>query len=569
MLLRPIPGAFLLILCAIFGFMSSITCQPTYIHHDCSGIATNNYISNLDSLLNSLSSKASVNSFYNDTSSGIYSLFLCRGDVSTATCQTCIKNASLTIRQRCPSNKTSIIWYDECMLRYSDADFFGVKQTLPGLLMWNVGNTSTPEDKNYEAFIMIYSLIMSAPDTDLMYDTKDEALADGSQHGYAMAQCTRDINNSSCSSCLKEVTSELEKCCQAKIGWRYLSPSCYIRYEEYLFYQQPPAPPPPHEPVAPQPTPIDDGKGGNNTTKIAIITLSSFVAVATAALLGFWYYSSSCRKKEQKGEGITEEILLPNFRASEHPEFDAGIHATDEEHTGEMLCFSLATIQAATNNFSNANKLGEGGFGPVYKGKLPNGKEIAVKRLSLRSSQDFGTARIFGGNQLEANTERVVGTYGYMAPEYGLEGVFSIKSDVYSFGILMLEIISGKKIRGIHHSKYGQNLLPYAWRIWNEGKGLELIDPNIVDNCPISEVLRWIHIALLCVQDDPADRPTMSLVVLMLGSQAINLPQPSTPPYSVGRFTTTLSDLSSTSTTGTGTGLLRSDTQTSSTISSK
>ncbi|KAK1557176.1 hypothetical protein Q3G72_019565 [Acer saccharum] len=394
MLPRPIPGAFLLILCAIFGFMSSITCQPTYINHDCSGqqndTATNNYISNLDSALDSLASKASSNSFFNDTSNGIYSLFLCRGDVSTDTCQTCVKNASLTIRQLCPSNKTAIIWYDECMLRYSDTDFFGLAQTHPGWLMWNTKNTTSPDKKNYGALGMIYSLINSAPNKDLMFDTKEDVVVGVSQLGYAMVQCTRDINSSLCKSCLEELASALEKCCQANIGWRYLSPSCYMRYEEYRFYQQPPAPPPPHHvPAAPQPTPIDNGKGGNNTTKIVIITLSSFVAVATAALLGFWYYSSSCRKKEQKGEGITEEILLPNFRGSEHPEFDAGIHATDEEHTGEMLCFSLATIRAATNNFSNANKLGEGGFGPVYKGKLPNGKEnLLVYEYMANTSLD-------------------------------------------------------------------------------------------------------------------------------------------------------------------------------------
>ncbi|KAK2644332.1 hypothetical protein Ddye_019527 [Dipteronia dyeriana] len=94
-----------------------------------------------------------------------------------------------------------------------------------------------------------------------------------------------------------------------------------------------------------------------------------------------------------------------------------------------------------------------------------------------------------------------------------------------------------------------------AWQLWNEGKGLELIDSKIVDNCPISEVLRWIHIAFLCVQDDPATRPTMSQVVLMLGSQAIDLPSPSTAPYSVGRYTT----MSDQSTFGTGIGILTSD----------
>lgn len=76
-----------------------------------------------------------------------------------------------------------------------------------------------------------------------------------------------------------------------------------------------------------------------------------------------------------------------------------------------------------------------------------------------------------------------------------------------------------------------------GWRLWNEGNGVKFIDPNIVEACDMSEALRWIHIALLCVQDDPADRPTMSSIVLMLASKSMNLPQPSTPPYSAARFT--------------------------------
>ncbi|CAK8567858.1 unnamed protein product [Lathyrus sativus] len=60
---------------------------------------------------------------------------------------------------------------------------------------------------------------------------------------------------------------------------------------------------------------------------------------------------------------------------------------------------------------------------------------------------DFGMARIFGTNQTEANTVKVVGTYGYISPEYAMDGIFSMKSDVFSFGVLVMEIISGKKNR--------------------------------------------------------------------------------------------------------------------------
>ncbi|XP_028752409.1 cysteine-rich receptor-like protein kinase 15 [Neltuma alba] len=148
---------------------------------------------------------------------------------------------------------------------------------------------------------------------------------------------------------------------------------------------------------------------------------------------------------------------------------------------------------------------------------------------------DFGLARAFGGDQRQANTIRVVGTYGYMAPEYAMEGLFSIKSDVFSFGVLLLEIISGKKNGGFYLSQHRQSLLTYAWRLWCEGKGLDLMDAILERSFEPSEVLKCIHIGLLCVQEDAADRPTMSSVVLMLASDSVNLLRPTQPAFSVGR----------------------------------
>ncbi|RHN65549.1 putative protein kinase RLK-Pelle-DLSV family [Medicago truncatula] len=153
---------------------------------------------------------------------------------------------------------------------------------------------------------------------------------------------------------------------------------------------------------------------------------------------------------------------------------------------------------------------------------------------------DFGLARTFGGDQGESNTMRVVGTYGYMAPEYAIEGLFSVKSDVFSFGVLLLEIISGKRNNRFYLSEHGQSLLTYAWNFWSEGKGLELMDPLISNSCVPSEVLKCIQIGLLCVQDNAADRPTMSGVVHMLGSDNVTLPSPICPSFSVGRSTNTI-----------------------------
>ncbi|XP_057428741.1 receptor-like serine/threonine-protein kinase SD1-7 isoform X3 [Lotus japonicus] len=122
-----------------------------------------------------------------------------------------------------------------------------------------------------------------------------------------------------------------------------------------------------------------------------------------------------------------------------------------------------------------------------------------------------------------------------MSPEYAIDGNFSVKSDVFSFGVLVLEIISGKKNRGFYSSEEDMNLLRNAWRLWREGSALELIDASIGDSYSVSEVLRCIHIGLLCVQERADDRPTMSLVVSMLNSEVALMAQPKNPGFSLGR----------------------------------
>ncbi|XP_065636482.1 G-type lectin S-receptor-like serine/threonine-protein kinase SD1-1 [Quercus suber] len=148
---------------------------------------------------------------------------------------------------------------------------------------------------------------------------------------------------------------------------------------------------------------------------------------------------------------------------------------------------------------------------------------------------DFGMARIFGGDETEAKTSRVVGTYGYMPPEYAIDGLFSVKSDVYSFGVLVLEIVSGKRNRGFCHPDHNLNLLGHAWRLYMEDRQLELIDKSEKESCNPNEVLRSIHVGLLCVQQCPEYRPTMSTVVLMLSSETA-LPEPKEPGFHTGRY---------------------------------
>ncbi|WOH11733.1 hypothetical protein DCAR_0831224 [Daucus carota subsp. sativus] len=129
---------------------------------------------------------------------------------------------------------------------------------------------------------------------------------------------------------------------------------------------------------------------------------------------------------------------------------------------------------------------------------------------------DFGMARIFGSEKNEETTKRVVGTYGYMSPEYAMEGHFSIKSDVFSFGVLLLEIISGRKNTSTFDAENSVNLIGHVWNCWLEDKPLDIVDPLLGESYEASEVLRCIQIGLLCVQESAAVRPTMSEVASML-----------------------------------------------------
>ncbi|PIN17007.1 Serine/threonine protein kinase [Handroanthus impetiginosus] len=387
-----------------------------------------------------------------------------------------------------------------------------------------------------------------------------------------------------------------------------------------------------------------------------------YVIVLTILLVGFTLvvgvilvvcsnqlYRRKQAEKESGNQGSTgSNPVLPSY---EHErQVDDMMHGKDKGI--DVPFYNFDSILSATDNFSDANMLGRGGFGPVYKGKFPGGHEIAVKRLSSCSGQgideflnevnliarlqhrnlvrllgycikenekillyeympnrsldaiifdqndcmlldwekrfdiimgiargllylhqdsrlriihrdlktsnilldeelnpkisDFGLARIIEGKRTEASTNKVVGTYGYMSPEYALEGKFSIKSDVFSFGVVMLEIISGKKNTGFYHPQEVMNLLGYAWRLWSEDKALDLVDPRLIESCEKSQVMMCINVGLLCVQEDPNDRPSMSTIVIMLGSESTALPTPTQPAFVTRRRISAASSSSST-----------------------
>ncbi|XP_054776886.1 G-type lectin S-receptor-like serine/threonine-protein kinase At1g11410 isoform X2 [Prosopis cineraria] len=317
------------------------------------------------------------------------------------------------------------------------------------------------------------------------------------------------------------------------------------------------------------------GKVGIATTSVGLI-----ISLLTALTV-------YCIWKRKRGDDITElELKLDSPTDQED-------HDNNRAQSG-LPFFSIKNITTATNNFSNENQLGRGGFGSVYKGLLTGGQVVAVKRLSHCSGQgtrefmneikliaklqhrnlvkllgycihekermliyeylpnksldffifdatmnpkisDFGMARIFGEDQTQAKTRRIAGTYGYMSPEYAMGGQYSTKSDVFSFGILMLEIISGKRNTDHDEARAFLNLIGHVWELWREGKPLEIMDSTLGESYPVDVALRCIQIGLLCVQEIAFHRPSMLEVIFMLGNE-VSLPLPQKPAFLLNYF---------------------------------
>ncbi|KAK4491956.1 hypothetical protein RD792_002740, partial [Penstemon davidsonii] len=532
--------------------------QPICSNDNGNYTANSTYQTNLNTLLSSLSTNVDRNGFYNVSvgrnPNRANAIVLCRGDIQLDTCRSCVQNAIADIVSSCPNQRQAVLWNEFCMLRYSNESIVGTMTDSPSLRnqaatggsLWKVaaGNITAPD------FQTIFALV----------------------------QCTPDLTSDDCSTCLMDAARDLPRCCGSRMGGRVLTPSCNLRYETSIFYNEsrlrevlepPPSPPP----------------------------------------------------------SIRTQPMSPS------PQSDV-----DEISFVESLKYEFEKIRAATNDFSEANKLGQGGFGAVYKGKLLNDQEIAVKRLARDSGQgdlefknevmllaklqhrnlvrllgfsiegtekllvyefvqnasldhfifdpnkrsyldwdrrfkiiggiargllylhedsrlriihrdlkasnvlldgevnpkiaDFGMARLFVPEETQGNTSRIVGTYGYMAPEYAMHGQFSVKSDVFSFGVLVLEIISGQKNNCFRNGENIEDLISSAWKNWRDGMAANLIDPVLRGSSGVPrDILRCIHIGLLCVQENAADRPTMASVVLMLNSFSITLPIPSEPAF--------------------------------------
>ncbi|XP_065636769.1 cysteine-rich receptor-like protein kinase 2 isoform X2 [Quercus suber] len=497
-----------------------------------------------------------------------YGLGQCYGDLSLPDCELCYAEARTALPQ-CFPHTSGRIYFDGCFLRFENYSFFE-EYTGPGDS--SVCGNTTRKNSTFEESVKkaLSSTVVAAPHQKGHAIAQEAVPGAVNESAYALADCWRTLNASSCEVCLENASASILECLPWSEG-RVLNTGCFMRYSDKDFLNKELG--------------TQSSKGSNDAEKLV---------------------------------KILNDISL-NFKYS--------------------------TLEKATGGFDIANKLGQGGFGTVYKGILPDGREIAVKRLfsnkrhraedfynevniissvehknlvrllgcscsgpesllvyeflpntsldrfifdpnkgkalnwdkryeiivgttaglaylhenstikiihrDIKASNilldsklrakiaDFGLARSLQENQSHVSTA-IAGTLGYMPPEYLVHGQLTEKVDVYSFGVLLLEIVTGRQNNRTKTIEYSSecldNLITITWKHFRSGTVEQLYDPNLLlHNHPNgnvkNEILRVVHIGLLCTQKIQSLRPTMSKALQMLTKKDDHLPAPTKPPF--------------------------------------
>lgn len=597
--------------------LAQSTTGNTMLKYTCS---SSNYVNNgdlggsLNMVLNSLIQNVPKTGYNTSSSGGVYGLAECWGGMNASVCEACVSYGKQAILQLCP-NVSATAHLNGCFLRYETYNFYSKSPTneLGGFqLLCNVQNTGDQKSPDAVINALLTRTVNKAISSNIGFSVRSNNSVS------SLAQCWRYVNMKDCRQCLDIQYQNLTSCENSSTGGIAMSQNCVLRYEMYKFYSDsnlvPTAGPP-------------KGKRHSRLPEILGLTISVTVVVVLLLLLGV-------------------VVWRTRFMGARYGRFwfpqNSSFHEISIEASAAIakskLNYRFQTLQNATNGFNLSNKLGEGGFGSVYKGVLKEGREsreIAVKRLFPHSGQgvneffnevnlmsrvqhrnlvkllgcsvdgpqrllvyeyihnksldqflfdkslnkvldwprrfeiilgtasgltylheesdvrivhrdikasnilldehfkpkigDFGLVRYFAEDQTHLSTG-IVGTRGYMAPEYLIHGHMTEKIDVYSFGVLVLEIISGRKNNTPLHPTDFPCLLTVIWNHHLSGTLSTIIDGSIAETYH-EEVLRVIYVGLLCTQASATLRPPMSKVITLLTGGESNLPPVTHPPF--------------------------------------
>ncbi|KAK4736613.1 hypothetical protein R3W88_000310 [Solanum pinnatisectum] len=534
-----------------------------------------------------------------------YALAQCYSNLSLVDCVLCFSEAETLLPQCYPYNGRRI-YLDGCFFRVDNYMFYD--QYLGPEDRHVCGNRTTKGTLfQQNARRAVQQAVANAPSNDGYARAEVSVPGPSNETAYVLADCWKTLSANSCAACLQNASASMLGCLPWSEG-RALYTGCFMRYSDTNFLN-------------------DTSTSGGSSSRgkvvviVIVVVISSVVVLGAAAFVGFGVWKNT--QIQKKGKGANDVAKLVKI-----------LHQNS-------LNFKYSTLDKATGSFDEANKLGQGGFGTVYKGVLADGREIAVKRLFFNNKHraadfynevniissvqhknltrllgcscsgpesllvyellpnqsldrfifdpikgkalnwekrfeiiigtaegmvylhentntriihrdikasnilldsrlrakiaDFGLARSFQADKSHISTA-IAGTLGYMAPEYLAHGQLTEKVDIYSFGVLLLEIVTGRQNNKRKDAKYTVSLVSDVWEHFQRGIVEELFDSNLMlHNYHTinvkNEVARVLHVGLLCTQEIPTLRPSMSKALQMFVKKDEELPPPTKPPF--------------------------------------
>ncbi|XP_048601611.1 cysteine-rich receptor-like protein kinase 11 isoform X2 [Brassica napus] len=342
----------------------------------------------------------------------VYATGMCIPGSTPQDCSDCIKIASDRLIESCSNQTNAFTWLGDptlCLVRYASTSFSGSGDLTPRSMVTNGGYIASNKTEFKKTWEDLVARMIDVAST----GKSTSAALTSSQNMYALMQCTPDVSSRDCKNCLRQSANDFHSCCALKRGTRILRPICFFRWELYDYSTASFAAnftvassSPSHLPPVVVPEPADDQDNTIYTDRKGISSrVVAAITVPTVVILLVLGVFLCCRRKSMQRTQVESDSDISTPHSSQ---------------------YDFKTIEVATNKFSRSNKLGEGGFGEVYKGTLSNGTEVAVKRLSEKSGQgirEFKNEAVLVSKLQHRNLVRLLG--------FCLEGVEKIL--IYEF----------------------------------------------------------------------------------------------------------------------------------------
>ncbi|KAK0579373.1 hypothetical protein LWI29_025298 [Acer saccharum] len=415
-----------LLLLLLLSFLSFAMSQSSlygglnYIYNSCpsdeNNTASGNYMYNVGRLFSQkLYDGGNKSIDYGEYPDKVYGLYLCRFDITGETCKNCIDKATDQLVKECRSNKTAIIWFEECMVRYSNVSFFSTLELYPSVGIWNMTNVTHPDVFNgilNKTFNKAIAMLSASN-----YGIQNVSISNN-ETLYSLVQCLPGLSTKDCRACLDDaanfVLEAVEDWFMGRRGGIYLNPSCNMRYELYPFYGD-------TTPTVAAPAPDTPSNNSSNTgdweskrkkeSRAWIIPVTITAAAIVVVLLSYFLWRMLRKNTRDEEESAnSQEVQLIHLRDDRmgNEYSDDALQRENRVESQEFPLFPLGLALEATQHFCDENKLGEGGFGPVYKGILADGSICLLYLLSFVSmvmSQTFPYSHCPRGSNNTASTK--------------------------------------------------------------------------------------------------------------------------------------------------------------------